>query len=125
MIEDDLTLASNSKIDLARLPSCFRICFLTHTLYRVNHRLAFDKRADEPFIEAPNPYDDEQGWLKYHNNLMEPIWQVGPIPPTALVDIVDNRGGFENTTFETKANGLKKFGAKANDQPFKDGPYEG
>ena len=24
-------------------------------IYRVNHSLAFDKQADEPFIEAPNP----------------------------------------------------------------------
>ena len=54
MVGDDLTLALNSKIALARLPPCFSN-LLPH-IYRVNHRLAFDKRADEPSIEARNPY---------------------------------------------------------------------
>ena len=57
---------------------------------RVNHRLAFDKRAYEPFIEAINPNDDKHGSLKNQNNRLEPIWQVGPILPSALVDIVNN-----------------------------------
>ena len=60
MVKDDLILTPNSKIDLARLPPCFGN-LLSHMQYRANHRLAFYKRADEPFIEAPNPYDDKQG----------------------------------------------------------------
>ena len=55
MIEDDLTLTSNIKIDLARLPLCCSN-LLPH-IYGVNHRLAFYKRADEPFIKAPNLHD--------------------------------------------------------------------
>ena len=81
-------------------------------IYRFNHRIAFYKQADEPFIEAPNPYDDKQGWLKNQNNLLVPIWQVGPILPSALADIVGGRGGIEDTTFEAKANNLKQSEAK-------------
>ena len=67
MIGDDLTLTSNCEIDLGRLPPWFSN--LLPYIYRVKHRLAFYKRADEPFIEAPNPYDSKQGWLKNQNNL--------------------------------------------------------
>ena len=35
-------------------------------------------------------YDDKQGWFKNQNNLLEPTWQVGPILPSASVDI-ENR----------------------------------
>ena len=59
MVGDDLTLTSNSKIDLARLPPCFSN--LVSHIYRVNHRLGFYKRAVGPFIKAPNPNDDKQG----------------------------------------------------------------
>ena len=59
-------------------------------IYRVNHHLAFDKRADELFAEAPNPYDSKQDCLKNQDNLLEPIRQVGPILPRAFVDIVDS-----------------------------------
>ena len=72
MVGDDLTLVLNSKIDLAGLPPCFSN-LLPH-ICPVNHHLAFDKRADEPFMETPNSYDDKQGWLKNQNNLLEPIW---------------------------------------------------
>ena len=47
-------------------------------IHRVNNRLDVYKRADEPFKEAPNAYDDKQGWLKNQNNLLERILQVGP-----------------------------------------------
>ena len=87
MVGDDLTLTSNSKIDLARLPPCFSN-LLPHE-YLVNYSLAFHKRADEPFIETPNPYDDKQGKLKKPSNLLKPIRQIEPIIPRALVDIVD------------------------------------
>ena len=84
MVGDDLTLVSNSIIDLARLPPSFSN-LLPH-IYRVNHRLACDKR----FEEAPNPYDDKQGWLKNQNNLLEPIWQAGLILSRAMVEIEDS-----------------------------------
>ena len=71
MVGDDLTLTSNSKTDLARLLPC--CCNLLSHINRVNHRLAFYKQANEPFTEAPNPYDDKRGWLKNQNNRLEPI----------------------------------------------------
>ena len=48
------------------------------------------KRANEPLIETSNSYDDKQGWFKNQNYLLEPTWQVGPILPSASVDI-ENR----------------------------------
>ena len=77
MVGDDLNLKSNSKINLARFPPCFNNLF--PQIYRFIHRLSFFKQADEPFIEAPNPYDDKQGWLKNQNNFLEPIWHVDPL----------------------------------------------
>ena len=62
---------------------------LSH-IYRVNHCLLFIKAANEPFIEAPNPCDEKQDWLKNLNNFLEPIWLVEPNLPRALVDIVDS-----------------------------------
>ena len=40
---------------------------------RFNHRLAFYKQAEEPFIEASNPHDDKQDWLKNQNKPLGPI----------------------------------------------------
>ena len=101
MFGDNLTLRLNSKIDLPRLLRALAICIL---IYAVNHCLTFDKRAYEPFIEAPNPYDDKQGLLKNQNNLLEQIWQVGPTFPRALVVlvIVESRGEADHTTFKAK-----------------------
>ena len=87
LVGDYLAVRLNSKIVLATLPPCFSN-LLPH-IYRVNHRIVFYKRAGEPFIEAPNSYDDKQDWLKNQNNLLEPIWQIGKILSRALVDIVD------------------------------------
>ena len=81
MVGNDLTLTSNSKMDLARLPSCFSNLIPHIQDYIINYRLAFYKQADEPFMEVPNPFDFKQGWLKNHNNLFEPSWQGGPILP--------------------------------------------
>ena len=100
MVEDDLTLESNFKIDLARLPPCFSNSF-PH-IYKFKHCLAFYKQADEPFIEAPNPDDDKQAWLKNQNNLLGPIWKVESILPSALADIVASRSEVEDTTYEAK-----------------------
>ena len=55
------------KLIWLRLPPCFSN-LLPH-IYRVNHSFAFFKRVDELFIEAPNPHDDKQGWLKNQSNL--------------------------------------------------------
>ena len=57
-IGDYLTLTSNLKLDLARLPPCFGNLLLC--IFGVNHRLAFYNRAEETYIEAPNPYEGKQ-----------------------------------------------------------------
>ena len=88
-------------------------------MYRFNHRLAFYKQTDEPFLEVPNFYDDKQGWFKNQNNLLEPIWLVGTILASALVDIVASRDGVEDTTLEAKANNLKKPEVEAKNRLIK------
>ena len=72
MVGDDLTLTSNSKIDLTRRQPCFanllpRIC-------RVNHRLASYQQANELFTKPPNPYDHKRGRLKNQNKFLELMW---------------------------------------------------
>ena len=47
VVGNNLTLASNSKIDLARLSPCFGNLLHNILAYIVNHRLAFYKQADE------------------------------------------------------------------------------
>ena len=86
VVGDDLTLRFNSKIDLARLYRALGMFFLTYTELII--ALPFFRQADEPFIEAPHLYYDKQGLLTIQNNLLEPICLVGPILPSALVDIV-------------------------------------
>ena len=87
MAGDNSNLLSNDKFDLSRLPPC--ISNLIPHIYRVNHRLAFYKRAHIPIIESPNPWDDKQGWTKGPNQVIEPIWQIGAILPSSLVDILE------------------------------------
>ena len=59
-------------------------------IYRTNYRLAIYKRADEPIVEAPKPFDEKQGWIKNEEGSLEPIWSTGPIIPSNLVDVVAN-----------------------------------
>ena len=87
MAGDNSNLLSNDKFDLSRLPPC--VSNLIPHIYQVNHRLAFYKRTHIPIIESPNPWDDKQGWTKSPNQVMEPIWQIGPILPSSLVDILE------------------------------------
>ena len=71
VIENDLILTSNSKIDWLDFYRASAMCFLTYTKLII--ALPFFKRADEPFIKTPNPYYDKQCLLKNQNNLLEPI----------------------------------------------------
>ena len=85
MVGEDETISRKSKIDLARIPPC-QDSLIPHC-QRANHRLACHKRANQPIIEKPNPYDMDQGWQKVENGSLEPIWSRGPILPMSLIDL--------------------------------------
>ena len=89
---DDERLTTKSRVDLSRLPPC-RDSLSAH-IHSVNHRLALYKRADEPLIEKPNPFDESQGWEKTDDGMIEPIWFYGPVLPPTLIDLL------ESTVFE-------------------------
>uniref|UniRef100_UPI00358FFE05 uncharacterized protein n=3 Tax=Myxine glutinosa TaxID=7769 RepID=UPI00358FFE05 len=91
-----------SKVDLARLPPCQSA--LKPHIQRVNHRVALYKRADQPIIEKPKPYE-EQGWIRTDEGLLKPMWSSGPILPTSLVDLL-NTGEHEE---EEEEEGEEEF----------------
>ena len=88
MVGEDETISRKSKIDLARIPPC-QDSLIPHC-QRANHRLACHKRANQPIIEKPKPYDMDQGWQKVENGSLEPIWSRGPILPMSLIDLLDS-----------------------------------
>ena len=51
--------------------------------------MALYKRADQPQVDHPKPYDDFQGWESTEDNVLEPIWACGPILPPSLVDLLE------------------------------------
>lgn len=87
MVGEDEHLTSKSKVDLARLPPCHSA--LKPHIQRVNHRVALYKRANEGILERPKPYDDEQGWMRTDDGVLEPVWSCSPILPMSLVDLLD------------------------------------
>jgi hypothetical protein len=88
MVGEDETLSSKSKIDLAKIPPC-QDSLIPHC-QRSNHRLACHKRANEHIIEKPKPYDQDQGWEKVNDGVLEPVWSKGPILPLSLIDLLDS-----------------------------------
>ena len=88
MVGEDETISRKSKIDLARIPPC-QDSLIPHC-QRVNHRVACHKRANQPIIEKPKPYDMDQGWEKVDSGSLEPIWSKGQILPKSLIDLLDS-----------------------------------
>ena len=86
MAGENTKLSSKSKVDFSKHPPC-RDNFLP-LCYRVNHRLAIYKRADQPSFTRPKPYSDKQGWLKDGESI-EPLWSCGTILPASLIDLVE------------------------------------
>ena len=68
----DEKLTVKSRVDLTRLPPC-RSALKPH-IQRVNHRTALYKRAHEPSVEKPKPYDEGQGWMRTAEGVLEPLW---------------------------------------------------
>ena len=46
-------------------------------------------RADELILEMRKPYDDEQGWIRTDDGVMEPVWSCSPVLQNSLVDLLD------------------------------------
>uniref|UniRef100_UPI00358E00C9 uncharacterized protein isoform X5 n=1 Tax=Myxine glutinosa TaxID=7769 RepID=UPI00358E00C9 len=90
MVGADKVLDSKSKVDLERLPPP-KVCLIPH-VQRANYRVAFYKRADEAIIESPKPCDPGMGWEKTgEEEVLEPIWTIGPILPPSLVEVLAQR----------------------------------
>lgn len=87
MVGEDEKLTSKSRVDLARLPPC-HFALKPH-IQRVNFRTALYKRADQPILEKPKPYDEGQGWMMNDRGELEPVWSCGPVLPASLVDLLD------------------------------------
>ncbi|KAK0139215.1 hypothetical protein N1851_024142 [Merluccius polli] len=85
----DKVLDSKSKVDLERLPPP-KVCLIPH-VQRANYRVACYKRADEEIIESPKPYPG-MGWEKTgEEEVLEPVWTIGPILPPSLVEVLAQR----------------------------------
>ena len=99
MVGEDNKLSSKSKVNLARLPPCYSA--LKPHIHRVNHRVALYKRADENIFECPKPYDDEQGWIRNEDDVLEPLWSCNPVLPVSLIDLlasIDTEGKNKKTS---------------------------
>ncbi len=94
MVGADKVLDSKSKVDLERLPPP-KVCLIPH-VQRANYRVACYKRADEAMIETPKPYDPGMGWEKTGvEELLEPVWTIGPFLPPSLVEVLAQRAESE------------------------------
>lgn len=87
MVGEDKKLTSKSKVDLARLPPCQSA--LEPHIQRVNYRVALYRRADQPILEKPRPYDGGHGWIRTDQGVLEPLWSYRPVLPASLVDLLD------------------------------------
>ena len=62
LVDEDEKLTSKSKVDLPHLPP-FHSALKPH-FQRVNHRVAFNKRADEFILDKPKLYDVGQECIR-------------------------------------------------------------
>lgn len=77
MVGADQVLDSSSKVDLDRLPPP-KVCLIPH-VQCANYRVACYKRADQPIVEKPNPFDQGMGWEKtIEEGVLEPVWTMDP-----------------------------------------------
>ena len=98
MVGEDEKLTTKSKVDFSRLPPC-RDNLLPH-IFRVNHRLAIYKRANQPIFWRPRPYEPDQGWEKSEEGFLEPVWSRSPILPPSLIDLLENVADEEEEEIE-------------------------
>ena len=94
MVGSDKVLDLKSKVDLERLPPP-RVCLIPH-LQRCNYRVACYKRADVARQEKPDPSEPGMGWIKNtEEHALEPLWYIGPILPSSLIDLLVERNESE------------------------------
>ena len=106
MVGEDKVLSLDSKVDLERLPPP-KVSLIPH-VQRCNYRVACYKRADQPILEKPNPYDEGMGWKKTHNTVLEPIWSIGPILPPSLIEILVQREETEKALRNIESESVMK-----------------
>ena len=107
MVGEDKVLSLDSKVDLARLPPP-KVSLIPH-VQRCNYRVACYKRADQPILEKPNPYDEGMGWKKTHDNtVLEPIWSIGLILPPSLIEILVQREETEKALRNIESESVMK-----------------
>ena len=94
MVGEDETLSTKSKVDFSKLPPC-QDSLIPH-IQRVNHRVAQFKKAGIAIDDQPKPFDEDQGWIKNERGEIEPVWSVGQVLPTSLVDILDTQNYFSD-----------------------------
>ncbi|KAF3844358.1 hypothetical protein F7725_007521 [Dissostichus mawsoni] len=71
------------------------VCLIPH-VQRANYRVALYKRADKAIIESPKPHDPGMGWEKTgEEEVLEPVWAIGPILPPSLVEVLAQRAESE------------------------------
>ena len=87
MVGENEVLSRKSRVDLSRIPP-YHDSLIPH-LERVNHRMAGYLRAADAIWEAPKPNGNGQGWVIGDQGILEPVWSIGPILPSSLVDILD------------------------------------
>ena len=87
MVGEDETLSTKSKVDLSKLPPC-RDSLIPH-IQRVNYRLAQFKNACIAIDDQPEPFEHENGWSKNERGDIEPVWSMGEVFPTSLVDVME------------------------------------
>ena len=105
LVEKHKKLTSKSKVELAHLPPSHSA--LKPHIQCMNHRVALYKRADEPILEKPKPYDEGQGWMRTDEGVLKPVWSCGPVPPTLLVNLLDT--GEHEQEEEEKEEGEDEF----------------
>ena len=74
------------------------------SIQRVNHRMGCYRCASVPILERPKPFNENQGWVRTEERLIEPLWSRGPILPTSLVDLLERCTSGEEDDEETDAD---------------------
>ena len=93
-------LNSLHNMDVATLPPCRK--FLEQQIKRVNYQVAIWKRSNELYPHIPPPEEDH-GWMKGEDGMVEPLWIRGSILQTELTDSKENTMEIDRDESDTDA----------------------